>query len=85
MQAVRMKVLKNAVGGHDPRVLQGSTIEKGINWNPGDEIVVTAELAGKFEASGMAERVVEPAQPEVAALATTENVSRNNSRPRARV
>lgn len=58
--AVRMTVLHGAVGGHDPRVLEGSTPEQGIVWKVGQEIVVTDDLADKFEASGMAERVAVP-------------------------
>lgn len=58
--AVRMKVLKSAAGRHDPRVLDGSSPDKGINWEPGQEIVVTDDLGEKFERSGMAERIEEP-------------------------
>jgi len=83
---VRMKVLQPAVGGHDPRVLKGSTPEDGINWEMGDEIEVTPELASKFEASGMAYAVPDPvAIPESAAFVVAETATQLPARRRARV
>lgn len=84
--AVRMRVAIHVAGNHDPRVLVGSTKEHGINWEPGQEITVTEELAEKFSRSGLAERIPDspPKQPETAALETTENTVRPFARPRKR-
>lgn len=90
--AVRMKVLKSAAGGHDKRVLQGSSPDKGIDWSPGDEITVTDDLAEKFERSGMAQRIEESEPevqeeftPEAATLETSETMMRPTVRRRNRV
>ena len=86
-----MKVLQDAVGGHDPRVLEGSDPERGIRWELGTEIVVTDELASKFEASGMAMRIEDSKKPvdegkgpESAMLATPETAVQPNTRRRQR-
>ncbi len=75
--AVTMKVLRGASGNHDPRVLSGEGVrrpengDKGeINWRGGEIIVVTEDLATKYEASGQAERMIE--KREVAAVDSPE-------------
>jgi hypothetical protein len=80
--SVRMRVEKYVVGNHDPLVMVGSTPESGIAWGPGDEIVVTAELAEKLERSGIATKVQPVA--EVAAFKTPETAVRNTGRKRSR-
>lgn len=87
--SVRMTVKKYVIGNHDPLVLEGSSPDKGINWEPGTEIVVTEELAEKFERSGMATRFVFmgidlDANAETASLATNETAVRQTGRRRAR-
>lgn len=64
--SVTMKVLIAACGNHDARVLSGEGVrrpengDKGeIQWRGGEVIVVTEDLAAKYEASGQAERVSE--------------------------
>lgn len=89
--SVRMIVEKYVIGTHDPRVIVGSSPDKGINWEPGTEIEVVDELADKFERSGMALRVdslrtfTVPIE-ETASMATEEKAIRQNpvSRRRAR-
>lgn len=57
--SVRMKVVKETVGPHDPHVIVGSKIESGLAWEIGDEIVVDESAADRYERCGIAERIVE--------------------------
>lgn len=85
--SVTMKVLIAASGNHDARVLSGEGVrrpENGdrgeIQWRGGEVIVVTEDLAAKYEASGQAERVNE--KREVASLRAPENaVQSTTSQP----
>lgn len=82
--SVRMRVEKCVVGNHDPLVLVGSSQDRGIDWEPGAEIVVADELAVKFERSGIAIRIESKPEPEVAVIKTQETAARSTGRGRAR-
>ena len=70
-----MRVLKSASGNHDERVSgEGVTAPSPSNpggtirWTGGEIIYVPPDLAASFEASGMAERVLEPKMPDASSV-----------------
>lgn len=91
-QRIKMRVLQQAAGNHDPRILSGEGVKPAsgndhgsISWSGGEIIFVTEELANNYERSGMAERVIEKkAEPEAAALITSETAAFPPSRVRSR-
>jgi hypothetical protein len=82
---IRMKVMTQIAGNHDPRILVGSNSTGGFSWGGGEEIVVTEELAANFETTKgrgypIAERIQE--QRQTAALKTPETTMLPKAEPR---